>query len=218
MPSQTNDVQFEKIVIIHITHIDNLASIVSDNALYSDAKSIERGACEQQIGMSRIKKRRLEELKVTCHPNTMVGEYVPFYFWHHSPMLYLIHKGNIDLSYTGGQESIIHLVSRMKTGIEWADANNKKWAFTSSNAGAYICNFYDSLDDLDEVNWASVKEQYWKDCKEEKQAEFLIQEYYPFSCFSHIVAYNDKTKQVVEETLKNSDYSPKVLKEPSWYY
>jgi hypothetical protein len=32
------------------------------------------------VGMSEIKRRRLEALDVDCHPGSKVGEYVPFYF------------------------------------------------------------------------------------------------------------------------------------------
>jgi hypothetical protein len=60
--------------------------------------------------MSAIKRRRVEELEVSCHPGTKVGDYVPFYFCPRSVMLYVIHRANHpDLSYRGGQEPIVHL-------------------------------------------------------------------------------------------------------------
>lgn len=65
--------------IFHITHVDNLASIVRDGGLYSDAEMISRHGGVASIGMSRIKQRRLT-LPVGCHPGDFVGECVPFYF------------------------------------------------------------------------------------------------------------------------------------------
>src|SRR5437867_12770070 len=65
--------------IFHITHVDNLRSIVAAGELLSDASMIARGGPLAGIGMSTIKQRRLA-LPVTCHANDHVGDYVPFYF------------------------------------------------------------------------------------------------------------------------------------------
>jgi len=61
--------------IFHITHVDNLRSIVAADELWSDALMIARGGPQSGIGMSAIKQRRLA-LAVTCHPNDHVGDYV----------------------------------------------------------------------------------------------------------------------------------------------
>ncbi len=39
--------------------------------------------------MTEIKRRRLFEIDVQCHPDTMVGDYVPFYFCPRSIMLFI---------------------------------------------------------------------------------------------------------------------------------
>lgn len=59
--------------IYHITHVNNLAQVVSAGRLWSDAKRKERQLDCEIVGMSTIKKRRLEELVVTCHSGTKVG-------------------------------------------------------------------------------------------------------------------------------------------------
>ncbi len=178
-----------EIQIIHITHIGNLSSILKNNALYSDKLQLDMNLCERNIGMETIKQRRLK-LPVHCNPDTMVGEYVPFYFYTNSSKLYFIHKDNCDLTYFGGEENIIHLVSYLKTATDWANENNKLWAFSKSNAGAYFCNFYNSLNDLDKINWKAVQSKDWINCKEEKQAEFLIQEQFAFYKISYIGVYD----------------------------
>lgn len=210
--------EVKAVYIIHITHIDNLESIVNDEGLYSDERSLERNSCKQQIGMSKIKLRRLTEITVSCHPDTKVGHYVPFYFWHHSPMLFLIHKGNSDLDYKGGQESIVHLVSKRQAGIEWAEKSKKNWAFTAGNAGAWLCDFYSDIADIGEIKWESVKKQYWSDCKDEKQAEFLVQDTFPFSLFTHIVVQSQFVKTKVNSILQGQACQPRVEIKPKWYY
>ena len=96
--------------IYHITHIDNLDNILRDDVLWSDAKRLEHGLECEIVGMSEIKRRRLDELEVKCHSGTMVGEYVPFYFCPRSIMLYILYMGNhSDISYREGQSRILHL-------------------------------------------------------------------------------------------------------------
>lgn len=103
--------------IYHITHVDNLPAIVRDRVLVSDATMLARGGPSVTIGMSEIKRRRIEEIMVTSHPDTKVGDYVPFYFCPRSVMLYLIYRANHqDLSYRGGQDPIVHLEADLTHG------------------------------------------------------------------------------------------------------
>lgn len=60
--------------IYHITHVDNLSSIIKDGGLRSDAAVIARDKSIASIGMSTIKQRRLN-LPVKCHPKDFVGDY-----------------------------------------------------------------------------------------------------------------------------------------------
>jgi hypothetical protein len=91
--------------LYHITHVDNLQPIAAAGELVCDAAILAGGGPAQAIGMSAIKRRRLEELEVACHPGTKVGDYVPFYFCPRSVMLYVIHCANHpELTYHGGQE------------------------------------------------------------------------------------------------------------------
>ena len=99
--------------ICHITHVDNLASIVSDGCLWCDAIIAERRG-NTSIGMSKIKERRLNELTLSSHPALHVGDCVPFYFCPRSVMLFIFYRGNHpEMDYRGGQEPIVHLVADM---------------------------------------------------------------------------------------------------------
>ncbi len=80
--------------LYHITHVDNLRHIVADGGLWSDADMLARGGPPRAIGMSGIKRRRVEELEVDRQPGTKVGDYVPFYFCPRSVMLFVIHCAN----------------------------------------------------------------------------------------------------------------------------
>ena len=104
--------------IFHIVHVDRLASIISDGYLWSDAETRRRGVGGTGIGMDRIKKRRLEELTLSSHPDLFVGDCVPLYFCPRSVMLYLIFRGSDpDLAYRGGQGPIVHLEADLRQTV-----------------------------------------------------------------------------------------------------
>ena len=206
--------------IYHITHVDNLASIIADGALYSDAVMIQRSDVHATIGMSEIKTRRLR-LAVDCHHGTRVGDYVPFYFCPRSVMLYVIHCANHpELSYRGGQEPIVHLEMNLHAVVDWADAEDGRWAFSLSNAGAVYAEFRASLPELDQINWTVVAARDWRDpdIKENKQAEFLVHEAVPWYLVSRIGVRNLEIKNRAEAIIADAAHQPIVLIKSDWYY
>ena len=118
--------------IYHIMHLNNLSKIIYAGGLWSDAKRIELSLECDVVGMSHIKQRRLHEIKVNCHPGTFVGEFVPFYFWPRSVMLYILHMGNHhDIEYKEGQGPIVHLEADLHKVINWANQQGVRWAFSN---------------------------------------------------------------------------------------
>lgn len=127
--------------IYHIVHLDRILSILQDSFLLSDKIISQRSNAGSTIGMSHIKARRLHELTLKSHPELHVGDCVPFYFCPRSVMLFLIHSGRSeDIRYVGGQQPIVHLEADLFSTIAWASSQNKKWAFTDSNAGSFYFN------------------------------------------------------------------------------
>ena len=206
--------------IYHITHVDNLLSIVGDGHLVSDAAMIARGGPATAIGMSSIKQRRLA-LPVHCHAGDHVGDYVPFYFCSRSVMLYLIYMRNHpELAYKGGQGPIVHLEADLHEVVAWAEGEGRRWAFTLSNAGAYYTQYRSSLDQLDEVDWAAVAARDWRsaEVKEAKQAEFLVHGSFPWTLVSKIGARSMDISSQVNLALGSAQHRPVVEIRPDWYY
>ena len=107
------------IKIYHIVHMDNLASVIENGFLFSDADMRRYAQVGVVIGMNKIKDRRLT-LPLVSHLGLCVGECVPFYFCPRSIMLYILHMGNSsDISFRGGQTPIVHLVADFYRTIEW---------------------------------------------------------------------------------------------------
>lgn len=189
--------------------------------LWSDAERIRQGLNCELIGMTEIKRRRLEELDVDCHPGTKVGEYVPFYFCPRSIMLYLLHAGNHpDLSYRGGQRPILHLESDLKKVVKWATTAGQRWAFSTGNAGARYARFLKDLGQIEKLNWEAIAANKWRDpdLKEGKQAEFLIERFFPWECIDTIGVINTEMVRQVTEMTVAANHRPAVLVHRDWYY
>ena len=206
--------------IYHITHLANLPQMV-DEALWSDSERLRRGLDCTIVGMKEIKRRRLEELTVSCHPTTKVGEYVPFYFCARSIMLYLLYRGNHpDISYGGGQGPIVHLEADLHTVIRWAAAKHVRWAFSRTNAGARYTSFVNELDKLGTLDWDAIAANDWTapTVKEHKQAEFLVEQRFPWKLVERIGVIDETIALNVTEQLVDADHKPEVVVQRNWYY
>lgn len=206
--------------IFHITHVSNLPSIISTGGLLSDARMIQNGGPAAAVGMSTIKKRRLS-LPIPGHNGLMVGACVPFYFCPRSVMLYLLYRGNhSELTYRGGQGPILHLEADLRAAAAWAKSNGRAWAFSLSNAGSRYASFRDDLDRLGDIDWAAVANNDFRQphVKEGKQAEFLVQDCFPWSLVTRIGVHSQAVKLQVQKAMAAAQHQPPVQVNPKWYY
>jgi hypothetical protein len=205
--------------IYHIVHIDNLASIVADRCLWSDSVMVQRQGA-MVVGMGSIKQRRLE-LPVSCHAGLRVGDCVPFYFCSRSIMLYVIHCANHpELAYRGGQGPIVHLEADLHQVVRWATTNGRRWAFSLSNAGAFYTQFRAELAQLDEINWDAVAAANFRpaDVKEAKQAEFLIEDSFPWQLVGRIGVHSQAIAVRLASALHGAAHRPVIEIKRDWYY
>ena len=206
--------------IYHILHVDRLDSVIAAGGLWCDAEMQRRGGSGTTIGMDNIKQRRLT-LPVKCHPGDHVGDYVPFYFCPRSVMLYIIAKRNHpELAYRGGQDPIVHLQADLRATVTWAEAQQRRWAFSLSNASAYITEFRSRLGQLDEVNWPAVASTDFssRDIRDGKQAEFLLHHVFPWELVEFVGVHSREIANQVEHLLQAAAHRPTVGQRPGWYY
>ncbi len=211
--------------IYHIVHADRLPSIIADDCLWCDAEIVRRSPPGTTIGMNDIKQRRLTELTLDSHPDLHVGDCVPFYFCPRSIMLYLLWQANHpELVYRGGQDPIIHMEADLNSTVAWAEQQGYRWAFTLSNAGARYFEDRTDLAQLDEINWDAVQNNGWgyrgvpQSVKEGKQAEFLVENSFPWSLISRIGVYSRPIYSQVREALRDIAHQPAVEIKNDWYY
>ena len=172
--------------------------------------------------VSRVRTLATVILKLAGWPTLLLsqrgetlGQYVPFNFCPRSVMLYVINQGHVD--YKEGQSPILHLVSSIESII----ASGRPWFFTDRHADLLYAQQFDSLDDLDKIDWTVMPARYWAgdpDMKEKRQAEFLVYDWCPWSAIKEIAAINQSVKNQVELDLKPSAHKPAVQIRRDWYY
>ncbi len=211
--------------IYHIVHVDRLPSIIACNGLFCDAEMIKHAGLGTTIGMSTIKARRLNELTLDSHPGLYVGQCVPFYFCPRSIMLYLIYRANDEqLTYRGGQGPIVHLEVDFYAAVRWAEANDRRWAFTLSNAGAYYFEDRANVANLHEIDWDAVTATKWSghglphSGSHGKQAEFLVETSFPWELVERIGVCNNTTYHQAAHALNAHVHKPTLEVKPAWYY
>lgn len=211
--------------IYHIVHLDRLPSIIADGCLWCDAEIFRRAPEGTTIGMNRIKEKRLNELTLSSHPDLGVGDYVPFYFCPRSVMLFVIHRANHpELDYRGGQGPIVHLESDLRQAVGWAEHNERRWAFTLSNAGSGYFEDRCDLAQLGEIDWGAVQSDRWSgsgiapSVMEGKQAEFLVEHSFPWALVSRIGVMSTDAHRRVDAALRDASHKPRVTIEREWYY
>jgi hypothetical protein len=204
--------------IYHITHIRNLQNILADGGLWCDHIVSERNLAHVGIAHQHIKDRRAQKV-VPCAPGGMVADYVPFYFAPRSPMLFSIHKGNIE-GYQDGQRPLLHLVS----SAEAVQSAGFPLIFTDGHAEMDISRFFTSLQDLKEIDWEIMRSSYWAntledgDRKRRRQAEFLVWQFFPLDLVETIGVINQSMAQQVSGLLQPLAKKPVIQVQPAWYY
>ena len=204
--------------IYHIVHVDRLSHIVKDGSLWCDAKMVQRSGTGTTIGIHSIKQRRLANV-LGSHPDLHVGDCVPFYFCPRSVMLYVIWKANHpELEYREGQGPIVHLEADLRRIVAWADAHDRRWAFTSSNAGANYFEDYDNLEQMKRLDWEAIQASTWSGRQEGKQAEFLVEGSFPWEKVSRVGVHSRSIGDRALRAMQGSSHHPVVEIKPRWYY
>jgi hypothetical protein len=102
--------------------------------------------------------------------------------------------------------------------VKKATECGQPWAFTDGHAVPAYANYFDDTEHLNKINWEAMTARYWQAVREQRQAEFLVYDWFPWDCCLKIGVAN---KRIAEEVLKKiaaADHKPVVTVEPTWYY
>ncbi len=205
--------------IYHITHINNLPSILHSGGLIANSRLRQEQINYLDIAYGDIQGRRART-SVPCGAGGVLHDYVPFYFAPRSPMLCAIHNGKVK-GYEQGQEPVVHLVSTAET----VSAADLSFAFTDGHAVMAYADFYNELGYLDEViDWELMKSKYWFDTPDDpnrkcrRQAEFLVHQFCPWRLITEIGVINTTIQAQVQRILQNVNDQPPLKVYSNWYY
>lgn len=167
----------------HMTHKDNVRSIIKDGILNHYSAHNMR---EHPVDISDPDAQRWRERTERNHSHRL-HEYVPLYITPKNPMLYV--RRNIQNNLCLLQISLDALV-------------NSEFLISDGNAASRDTHFFKSLKHLDQVPWAVLKADLWTgfpDGKRQRCSEVLVyQKIYPenieaIHCYSsEVVAYLNK--------------------------
>lgn len=135
-------------------------------------------------------------------PGGVLGEYVPFYFAGHSPMLYNIKTGWRGITQRS-QSEIVFIVS----SIRQVTQHCPHWCYTDGHAKHNISKFYNKIENMNMIDWNAVQLQFWNNTLEDmdrqrrKAAEFLVKDFVPSVCIRKIYVFNETSRIKIQEIV-----------------
>lgn len=205
---------FKEIRLFRMVHYQNIAHILTHGILIDiDPNYIS-------IGDSKLINQRRSYL-IDKRQQGKLGDYIPFYFSGHSPMLLNIKTGHRGIT-KRKQNEIVFIVCNLMDIID----NNDKWLFTDGHAKDALSNFYYDIRDLDKLDWQVIKSRYWKNTQSDndrmrrKQAEFLVYKKVALNFIRGLIVKNEERKLEMEKIILNLGLSLKVYvdKTNKYYY
>lgn len=207
--------------ILRFTHVNNLDTIIRLGGLHAPNHVPSHGSPYRPCHNTEVHGARAAVV-IPAGPGGTIHDYVPFYFGYLSPMMLQLKTGQVP-GYNEGQEPLIYLASTVQAVAE----AGLSFVFSNGHGLATgLTNWFDDLDQLDEVDWSMVYQRYWKDQlndmdrQRRKQAEFLVYECCPWSLIQEIVVIDAATKQHVEtvQAAFPADQRRVVRVDRNWYY
>lgn len=205
----------DKLWVYRIIPIQNLEYVLQQGLYCKNAGKTTSGYVS--IGSKEVISRR-DTVCVKCYPDTVVNDYVPFYFSTRTPMLYNIITGVGTDKFP--QQDIIYLCckfSELATGTF-------QWCYTDGNAAIAITTFFNTIQNIEtNIDWRSVKTPDFKhdnadgdhDRIRKKHAEFLVKSHVPSEYIKAIVVLNASKKNEVEEIINRCGREMRVFVNPN---
>jgi len=176
--------------LFHLTHIDNLESII-EKGLLSHTISHSMSIIKEDISNKLVQVRRKH-----------IHNKVPLYFNILNPMTY-------TYSINEKKELLVFKVNK-KIML------NPGTLFTDGNAASSSTKYYSSLIDLDQLDWSFLNSKFWNnypDGKRKKCAEVLIPHNIPTKFITDIFIYNKTLYKKISDTVSDLPISVSVNKE-----
>lgn len=207
----------EKIWVYRIIPIQNLECILRNGLYCKSANKKDDGFVT--IGSEEIITER-DVRVVKCYPETVVNDYVPFYFSVRTPMLYNIITGHGVKARP--QKEIIYLCCKLEDFL----SEEFQWCFTDGNAAKKISRFSTNLNDLNNLDWRSINTNDFRDENADgdedrirkKHSEFLVKEHIPVNLIRGIGVVNKEMEETVKDILSKLNLTIEVKVKNEFYF
>ncbi len=114
-------------------------------------------------------------------------------------------------------EDALGMLSRTDPGFRERDLRRTA-AWADANAGANYFEDYDDLDQLKRLDWEAIQASDWRGRQEGKQAEFLVEDSFPWELASRVGVHSRRIGNRVLQAMQGSSHRPPVEIKPGWYY
>ncbi|MEI6091042.1 MAG: DUF4433 domain-containing protein [bacterium] len=207
------------IYIFRITHINNLDYILKLGKItkYSSNESDPNylGIGERELIQLREDHRitTINSNKIYCPSN----DFLPFYFWYKSVMLYRIQTG-WKVPQRDSSE-IVYLIYKLSDII-----NDIEYLFTDGHGYATLTQWFDDIQFLNEIDWTTIKETWWKNTEDDsdkerrKQAEFWVKDELSLEKILGIAVFDDESKRLIEQACTKYNRNIEVKVKSNFYY
>lgn len=202
--------------IFRITHIDNMPFILEHGLHCQSADDQDPDFIG--IGMENLIEKRQHKI-VSLAPGGVLSDYVPFYFTPYSIMMYNIHTGFNNVIKRPNRDIIV-LVSSIHRLVEL----EVPFVFTDGHAYMQESEYYDSVDDLDKIDWKLLQSRNFTNDPEDPgkkvryQAEALVHRQMPFEALMGLVCYDKESKERISEMVDEQGLSLDVKRLTNWYF
>jgi hypothetical protein len=150
-----------------------------------------------------------------------LGDYVPFYFCGHTPMLLNIITGKHGLM-RRPQRDIVLIHCPLQRIVD----ARCQYFYTDGNAKVEISKVYTDLSDMDKLDWDAIGSDDFRiaahgpDRIRRKHAEFLVHEHVPVECIGAFIVLDGERKREMEALVASRGLPIKVLADTNrkWFF
>ena len=176
--------QYEICFLYHLTHVDNMPSILK-HGLLSHNNAHARGLVTEDLSDPDVQDRRADR-RLDDRP---LHDYVCLYFNPKNPMLFKRRDHQDDIV-------ILCLDRRLLA--------QSGTFFTDGNAAGDATNFFNDPRDLDELDWDCIRRDYWSesdDGRRKRCAEILVPDAIPFDEVRRVYIRTDSTQTRLSDLM-----------------
>lgn len=196
----------EDVCLYHITHLNNIESILLRGGLVCHRLVVEEGLSYADVADTDIQRSRARFV-VPFATRASLHDFVPFFFRPRAPMLYAIARGKVPGRDASDAGAMLHLV----TGAGRVAARSRMFVFTDRHALSTRCYWGCDLQDLPKrLDWEAIESDGTYDGDEKdrfkcRMAEFLALHFVPWDALEYVGVSNPRVAATVRHMQAQFD-------------